>query len=174
MKNAEIKSIVEACNKRISKAPSGSAMADIYVYLGLEFGLSHLLKPETLPKQGRPALPEQAPEIFQKRTDRSEKPHEFIMRVYKPWLGKGLAQNHILNLDKPLYHALHNWIQRNAFPTDLDLPSKKEVSDLELATLGLQDGETLPCPSFQNDLKDQIRLYYAARNRAKKDTKQKD
>lgn len=173
MKNAEIKSIVEACYKRISKAPTGSAMADIYVYLGLELGLSHLLRSETLPKQGLAALPEQAPEMFQKRIDRSEKPHEFINRVYKRWLGKGLAQNHILNLDKPLYHALHNWIQRNEFPVDLDLPSKKEVSDLELATLGLQDGETLPCPSFQNDLKDQIRLYYAARNRAKKDTNPK-
>jgi len=174
MKNTEIKSIIEACNKRISKAPSGSVMADIYVYLGMELGLSHLLKPEILPKHGGQALPEKAPEVFQKRVNRSEKPHEFINRVYKPWLGKGLAQNHILNLDKPLYHALHNWIQRNTFPADLDLPSKKEVSDLELATLGLQDGETLPCPSFQNDLKDQIRLYYAARNRAKKDSKPKD
>ncbi|MBL1438221.1 MAG: hypothetical protein COB08_018730 [Rhodobacteraceae bacterium] len=149
-------------------------MADIYVYLGMELGLSHLLKPEILPKHGAQALPEKAPEMFQKRDNRSEKPHEFINRVYKCWLGKGLAQNHILNLDKPLYHALHNWIQRNTFPTNLDLPSKKEVSDLELATLGLQDGGTLPCPSFQNDLKDQIRLYYAARNRAKKDKKTKD
>ena len=45
--------------------------------------------------------------LWEKRTERGYKSHtdvfQFIQEIYKPWLGKGLLQSDIKNLDAPLY-----------------------------------------------------------------------
>lgn len=60
-------------------------------------------------------------------------------------------------------------MKRNGMPEGFDLPSKKEMNDKALQDIGLEGGETLPFPSYYKGLKDKLRLYNAARNRAKKD-----
>lgn len=160
------KKLADNLPKNINRAEK----ADIYCLLAVELGLTHLLLPEAIPREDVFAnLPDKAPELFQKRTNSSEKPAEFIVRVYDAWLGKGLAQHHLLHLDKPLYFALHNWLTKNDMPDWLDLPSKKQLNDKALQELGVSEGDELPYPSYSVGLKDQLRLYNAARNRKPKD-----
>lgn len=78
-------------------------------------------------------LPQEAPERYADRADRSEHAVDFIRRVYQPWLGKGLTQAHLGRLDKQLYAALYYWLRTNALPTDLDLPKKSEVVTRQIA-----------------------------------------
>ena len=145
---------------------NGSVQADIFVGLGIELGMTHLLIPDAIPSQDIiVVLPDRAPELYQKRRDKSEKPPEFIARVYKRWLGLCLAKHHLLHLDKPLYMALANWLKKNELPDWLDLPTKKEIIDRELAQIGVNHGDTLPYPTYYKGLKDKLRLYNAARNR---------
>lgn len=66
-------------------------------------------------------LPTDAPELFKERKNRKESPVEFILRVYKLWLGKGLMRPHIKNLDPPLYNSLYQWLNRNPEPSDFRL-----------------------------------------------------
>lgn len=162
--------IISKCRCVLPRKLNGADLADIYVLLGIELGLAHLLQPEALPESEMP-LPEIAPELYQKRADRRERPCPFIERVYAEWLGNGLAQHHLLHLDEPLYAALHNWLLKNEWPGSFDLPSKKELNDRELERLGIEDGEALPYPSYYKGLKDKLRLYNAARNRCLKKDK---
>jgi len=168
MSNPELLKIAKILSHQIPKDLNGADCADIYVLLGKELGMTHLLMPEARPNPiySLP-LPKEAPEVYKTRDDKSEKVVAFIRRVYAPWLGQGLARNYLRYLDPSVYHALHNWLKKNPWPEDLDLPSKKELNDRELAHMGLNEGETLPYPSYYTGLKDKIRLYNAARNRAK-------
>lgn len=165
MDTAEVKKIAARLARAIPKQANGADRADIYVALARDLGLTHLLHPDAVSDEGEPDLPLKAPELYRKRTDRRERPHEFIARVYKPWLGNGLAQHHLLNLDRPLYFALHNWLLKNEMPDWLDLPSKKEVHDRELRQLGWSEGDPLPSPPYYKALKKKLSLYNAARNR---------
>jgi len=126
------------------------------------------------PRDSSADLPKKAPELYQDRAYASENPPDFINRVYNDWLGKGLAKNNLMKLDSPLYFAHAGWVRRHGRPDNLDLPTLKELNDLELKMMEMGDGETLPCPAFRHELKDQIRLYNAARNRAKKEGKSKE
>lgn len=166
MKTEELKSTITIIKKSIPSNVDGTILADLYVRLGSELGLEHLLIPEARPTDALD-LPTTAPEFYQDRCDKSELPHEYIERVYADWLGKGLARHHILQLDKPLYMALANWLKKNDLPVSFDLPTKKELADRDLARLGLKEGDTLPYPSYYTGLKDKLRLYNAARNRKK-------
>lgn len=168
MIEAKVKSIVDTCVSEMEKAVHGSERADAYVYLGIALGMSHLLRHDSLPPDHQPViLPADPPELFQERANRSEICTGFINRVYREWLGHGLTRSHIYHLDRPLYFALSQRIERFGMPADLDLPTKKEQNDRDLEAMGLEDGDRLACPSFQGDLKRKIRLYNAARNRAK-------
>lgn len=62
------------------------------------------------------SLPEEAPELYKKRADKSEKPDAFIRRVYSKWLGKGLARPHVKALDLSLYQSLY----KHGVPEDFD------------------------------------------------------
>ena len=163
----------ELMQKMIAVLPeqiNGADKADIFVYLAIEMGMTHLLYPEALPEIfDEPKIPETAPELYSDRLDKSERPAEFIMRVYADWLGTPdapkLAKHHLLHLDKALYNALHNWLLKNDMPECLFLPSKKELNDIELSRIGLNEGDTLPYPSYYKGLKHKLRLYNAARNR---------
>lgn len=166
MKSNNIKKIKLNMVNIVPSEANGAERADIFVRLAIEMGLTHLLVPEALPTEvDLIELPEEAPELYQARSDRSEKPPMFIKRVYADWLGQGLARHHLLQLDEALYMALANWLKKNELPEDLDLPTKKEIADRELTRLGLQEGDTLPYPSYYRGLKDKLRLYNAARNR---------
>lgn len=105
------------------------------------------------------ALPDHAPELWETRGDRSEKPPAFIMRVYAPWLGTGFTQADLKARDPKLYMALHNWLRTNPLPAELDLPTKRERNDAELAAHGLD-------PASLADVKATTRLASAARRRA--------
>lgn len=101
-----------------------------------EFYSSDLLAPEK-PQEEETDLPTQAPALWLERENRKETPPEFIKREYAPWLGRGLTQAHIRRLDKSLYMALHKWLQSHDWPADLDLPTRKELNDRQLAAAGL-------------------------------------
>lgn len=169
MDKAEILTKAACLAKKFPKDVNGADKADLFVYLAVELGLSHLLHPEASPDFDEPDLPAEAPELYQKRTESRERPHKFIRRVYGAWMGHGLAQHHLLQLDRALYFALHNWLLKNEKPDWLDLPSKKEINDRELEKLGLNDGDTLPYPCYYKGLKKKLSLYNAARNRQTKD-----
>ncbi|APX16094.1 hypothetical protein BWR17_09770 [Phaeobacter inhibens] len=173
MDNLKILSIVDALHTCIPDGLSSSERADVFVYFAVKMGMTHLLRPEAQPPDpSYVALPQDAPERYQQRKDRRERPANFIARVYAPWLGKGLARNHLMHLDRPLYDALYNWLKKNEFPDWLDLPKLKELNDRQLADLGLQEGEMLPHPSFDNGMRDKLRLYHAAKTRARMKNKQ--
>ncbi|WP_395173517.1 hypothetical protein [Roseibium alexandrii] len=147
-----------------------SEKTDFFVDLGYQLQLEHLLHPDVR-KDSRSnlGLPEQAPELYRDRKDRAEKPADFILRVYKDWLGKGFARPHLMSLDRPLYDALHNWLRKNPMPDALILPTKKEMIDAELSEAGIEYGAQLAFPSDSTILQKRRRLYNAARNRAKKE-----
>lgn len=81
-------------------------------------------------------IPDTPPEIYAQRSDKNEKPIDFIARVYAPWLGRGLAQADIKRLDRQLYMALHNWLRHNELPPSIDLPTKSEVVTRQLEQVG--------------------------------------
>lgn len=166
MNKSEIKEIIDNIMSLMPNSVNGADKADIFAFLAVELELTHLLIPEAAPTiENQIEIPIKAPELYQKRKDKSERPCEFIIRVYKQWHGVGLARHHLLELDKPLYHALCCWLSKNEIPDWLDLPTKKEVNDRELRELGLQEGDTLAYPSYYQGLKTKLRLYNAARNR---------
>lgn len=144
--------------------------AELFVNLAYDLHLEHLLHPDArFDLENAAHLPNEAPELYRERKDRSEKPGDFILRVYDQWLGNGLARPHLMALDRPLYDALHNWLRKNPLPDNLILPTKKEMIDAELNKAGLEDGEQLPFPSDSTILQKRRRLYNASRNRAKKE-----
>lgn len=83
-------------------------------------------------------LPERAPAIWKDDKLDGDSPPDFIKRHYGPWLrddGTGLTRPDIKRLDRTLYVAIANWLQKdgNAFPSDCPVPTKSEAIDLELA-----------------------------------------
>lgn len=61
-------------------------------------------------------LPTSAPEYYKQRSNKKEKPTDFIKRVYAQWLRKGLTRPHIKNLDLSLYQNLY----RQGIPKEFD------------------------------------------------------
>ncbi|MBO9399138.1 hypothetical protein J7400_20880 [Shimia sp. R9_2] len=168
MDNSRILNIAKTLSKQIPDNLNASERADLFAYFAVEMKLIHLLRLEARPPNPNYVpIPALAPETYRRRENKREKPPEFIARVYKKWLGKGLARNHLLNLDRPLYDALYNWLKKNKMPEDLDLPMLKELNDRQLAELGIEDGETLPHPSFGLSMRDELRLYHASMTRAR-------
>ena len=168
MDNLKILAIVDDLKNRIPDDLSSSERADVFVYLGEKMGMTHLLRPEAQPPNPNYIPPpEVAPELYRDRKNRKESAPEFTVRVYAKWLGKGLARNHLLKLDRSLYEAIRNWVKKKPLPDWCDLPMLKELNDRQLAEMGLKDGEMLPHPSFDYDMRDQLRLYHAAKTRAR-------
>jgi hypothetical protein len=114
-------------------------------------------------------LPLVAPALWLARENRKETAPDFIKRVYAPWLGQGLTQAHIHQLDKQLYTALHNWLRFNDMPADLDLPTKKQLNDRLLQIRGTpSSAESLgkAISEASPEVRERIRLYDVARRRA--------
>lgn len=169
MNYSKIETIVADIKSNLPKGLSSSERADVFVCLGREMGMLHLLRPEAQPPNpDYLPLPKEAPELYRDRANRKETAPEFTYRVYKPWLGKGLARNHLLSLDRSLYEGIRNWVKKKPLPDWLDLPMLKELIDKQLEEMGVKEGEMLPHPSFDNGLRDQLRLYHGAKTRARK------
>jgi len=64
-----------------------------------------------------------------------ENPAEFVLRVYEPWLGKGMTRSHLHDLDPKLYRAFKTWVGRHGEP-DFDLPTKKKLNDQWVVRVG--------------------------------------
>jgi hypothetical protein len=112
------------------------------------------------------AFPDTPPARWLVRENRKETPIDFIRRVYYPWLGKGLSRSHIRHLDKSLYLALYKFLAEGGeIPPDIDLPTKKQLSDRELKQAGYTQGK----PSSEQ--REAVRLYHLARDRARKSKK---
>lgn len=80
------------------------------------------------------SLPDKAPELWQDRAKRkSENPEVFIERVYRPWLGSGLALKDLRRLDLALYKAFKVHRSRHGEPA-FHLPDRTEVLDREIAS----------------------------------------
>lgn len=114
------------------------------------------------PSEFELTMPATAPANWLDRANRDENPVEFIRRVYGPWLGKGLSRPSIRRLDKSLYLALYRFLANGGiWPTDLDLPTKKQQNDRELKKSGFASGSLSP------DQQEAIRLYHLARRRGR-------
>lgn len=114
------------------------------------------------------ALPAEAPALWLQRADRSQTPPAFIREHYRPWLGKGLTQAHILRLDRSLYNALHKWLRSNPMPPDLDLPTRKQWNDRALAAMGTPTAAQSLGRALKEaspEVRERIRLYDLARRR---------
>lgn len=67
----------------------------------------------------------------------SESPPEFIMRVYGPWMGKGLTMADVRHLDEPLAQSLYHHIRKgHSMPEGFDLPTKHEQRERMEAARG--------------------------------------
>lgn len=60
-----------------------------------------------------PPLPEKAPALWSERTTgRDVRPSDFIQEHYGKWIGKGLAREHLMRLDRALYNSYAKQIER--------------------------------------------------------------
>ncbi len=167
-KNDNLESNISLLEEMLARL-SADEKAELFVKLAYKLHLEHLLHPDIcLDQEKFVDLPSLAPELYRNRKNRTEKPADFIHRVYAPWLGKGLARPHLMALDRPLYDALHNWLRKNPMPEDLVLPTKKQMIDAELKAARIEPGEGLAFPSDSTLFQKRRRLYNAARNRARK------
>ena len=114
--------------------------------------------------------PEQPPELFAKRTNRKENPADFIKRVYAPWLGKGLTRRDLFHLDRKLYYSFNVWRHEHGMPADLDLPTRAEVTERLIASMGevSAPNRSIRASRLGKQTRDQQRVYDALRWRQSK------
>jgi hypothetical protein len=79
--------------------------------------------------------PDRAPELWEDRVDKSENAYDFTRRVYRDYIERGLSKPDIFSLDPKLYQAIHDR-RRRSKDNSLVLRSKREVTDVLLASLG--------------------------------------
>ncbi|WP_033927323.1 hypothetical protein [Sphingomonas sp. 35-24ZXX] len=111
-------------------------------------------------------LPTEAPETYQGLRG-PETPPEFVKRVYGPWLGQGLTRADIRKLDPKLSVAITNWLSRpgNAWPEDVDLPTKAEQNERLLSAGPEAIREHLGKFTGQEALREAARINAAAHYR---------
>lgn len=119
-----------------------------------------LASPDSVP------LPTKAPETYQGLRG-PETPPEFVKRVYGPWLGQGLTRADIRKLDPKLSVAITNWLSRpgNAWPADVDLPTKAEQNERLLSAGPEAIREHLGKFTGQEALREAARINAAAHYR---------
>jgi hypothetical protein len=110
----------------------------------------------------RDAIPERAPALWRDRQPRDITPIDFIRATYRESLGHGLTKAHLRSLDMTLYQALKHYLNKNKMPEDFDLPTKREMTDRELA--GAKSLSIIHSP----EQRERLRLQQAARRRAQK------
>lgn len=135
--------------------------------LGQELGLSATFA-NAADEKALPRLPEKAPELWSERSrQRRENPADFIIRVYGPWLNKGLSRSALRSLDRPLYQSFAKWLERHDCPRVLRKLNQENRSvrvERELKELNIRE----PSDAFKrlpHDRKRAERLYQAALRR---------
>jgi hypothetical protein len=112
-------------------------------------------------RRAQAAPPAEAPARWLQRNDRDESPIDFIRREYAAWLGS-ISRANLRSLDMSLYDALKHWLRNNQLPADIDLPTKREMIDREVA-------DASPRPIRHTaEQREKLRLNQAARRRAAK------
>lgn len=82
------------------------------------------------PRLAETALPDSAPEAWTDRDlNKKESPVEFVRRVYRKWLGKGMTRRQLRALDIDLYRALSVWMHRHPEDELSELASGSEHID---------------------------------------------
>ncbi len=110
------------------------------------------------------AAPSVAPTLWKDR-DRSKKMKctDFVLDVYKPWIGKGLRRHHLKKIDAQLYQTLGAFFARNGVPEKLEsLENADEKITLEfLEERGIAEPKDA-LRVFKNDPREAQRVYAAA------------
>lgn len=83
----------------------------------------------------KPDLPSKAPELWVARADKSEKPADFIRRVYGSFPIKGISRAYFRSVDPILHKALTDWLKQNPMPEDLGFITSKQRTDARLQAL---------------------------------------
>ena len=115
------------------------------------------------------SLPDKPPQLWLKDRRPDETPPEFITRVYKPYLGKGLTRAffHQPGQDNSLYNALNKWLGKNPAPPDFDLPTKPEANNRKLQDMGIPTASGFSRQAALSlQTREEHRLYLAARRRS--------
>jgi len=110
------------------------------------------------------ATPSVAPMLWKDR-DRSKKMKctDFVLDVYKPWIGKGLRRHHLKKIDTQLYQTLGAFFARNGVPKRLEsLENADEKITLEfLEERGIAEPKDA-LRVFKDDPREAQRVYAAA------------
>jgi hypothetical protein len=71
---------------------------------------------------GPPSLPQHPPRRQYWKTHRrpNETPPQFVLRVYKPYLDKGMTKQQLRDLDGTLAIVLYKWCREHGEPTELE------------------------------------------------------
>lgn len=72
------------------------------------------------------ALPTTAPATWKDDKLPGETPPAFVQRVYGEWLGKGFDRAMLRTLDPSIGRGIDNWLRKNEWPAEVDLPTRGE------------------------------------------------
>lgn len=82
-----------------------------------------------------PGLPEDPPEYYSTREDKSENIIEFLERVYFSRGVKELPRPYLRQNDPKAYQALNNWLKKHKLPQHLQMPKRRQELDERMSQL---------------------------------------
>ena len=113
---------------------------------------------------------------FEQRRSQERSPKDtpvtFIRRHYSRWLGPegrgvcgelALSRPDIRRLDPELDVYVRNWLKKNSFPEDFDLPTKKEMTERRAAAAGMGANPSDPQSLLMSE--ESVRAYRALSQR---------
>ena len=127
----------------------------------------------TINRLSSPA-PSKAPELWSERDKHhsTENINDFILRVYKDYKPRGMTMGHLSRLDAQAYQGWHDWRKlpknRNAAAP---LLTKKQANDRALAQMGGSVSLAGMTEQLPHQVRDLLRLRYAASNRRRSSKK---
>jgi len=162
------KNIIQKFYSQIeSSGFSDSEKAQVFRELGCKLGLENHLRPECVAAIFEiNGVPQKAPEIYKDRANKDETALEFIKRVYKPWLNKGLSHNQLNHIDTSAYYAYRNYTKYHAIDSTVLLPDQTTQIDREYELLKQFEGAEAEVLS---ELKVLRRIFHFLDSRGKSD-----
>ena len=113
------------------------------------------------------AILTKAPLLWRDR-DRSRKLKctEFVLEVYKPWIGNGLRRHHLKEIDPQLYQTLGTFYSRNGIPSELESLEvvDEKITDEFLEKHGISEAKDA-LRVFKDDPREAKRVYSAVKRR---------
>ncbi|MEP4552734.1 MAG: hypothetical protein ABJR46_14995 [Tateyamaria sp.] len=151
----ETTALVKRFTKEISSLDmTPDERAAFFRMLGVAMGQSHHLRPECVAAVFEiNDFPQKAPEIYKDRVNKDENALEFIKRVYKPWLNKGLSHNQLNRIDTSAYYAYRNYTKYHAIDPTILLPDQTTQIDREYEILTSFDD-----PSAASEVRTEIKI----------------